>query len=286
MKKIIETQFNEIRKKTSDLKEMLNKYTSRRVLKTWIEDFVDEDNGKVTSIERNEILFERGIFIDQEVLAQINFFMQAGDIKEVEVSNQCRAAFQVKNTYMHPYIAQVVISGRKVKKIKFLFHATSIPKSLELLKDYIELNYRDGFYITMLKEFDSCIILTDNLKKYKSDLPFDQWEDVDVDVDNDTDEEATELKKFFQLDITIRYDNDTSYTQTFVVHSFNVDRCMMLINKYLNEKEKERESAAIINGSTYTYVDFHTMIEEAKPISIGCYIPLEFSEAYRDRDND
>lgn len=258
---------------------MLNRYIVNRVLKTWTEDFVDDDSGEVTSIERNEVLFERGIFIDQDVLAQINFFMSSGDIKEVEVSNQRRGAFQVKNTYMHPFIAQVVMLGTKVKKIKLLFHATSIIKSLALLKDYIELNYYGGYEITMLKEFDSCIILTDNLKKYKSDLPFDQWEDVDV--DNDTDEEATELKKFFQLDITIYYDDDSKYTQTFVVHSFNVDRCMMLINKYLNEKEKERESAAIINGIPYTI-----MIEEVKPISIGCYIPLEFSEAYRDYENE
>jgi DNA-directed RNA polymerase subunit beta len=31
-----------------------------RVLKTWIEDFVDEDKGEVVSIERNEVILEQG----------------------------------------------------------------------------------------------------------------------------------------------------------------------------------------------------------------------------------
>jgi len=31
-----------------------------RVLRTWVEDFVDEDTGEVVSIDRNEVLLERG----------------------------------------------------------------------------------------------------------------------------------------------------------------------------------------------------------------------------------
>src|SRR6202008_1693802 len=42
-----------------------------RVLKTWMEDFVDEDTGEVVSIERNEVLLERDIVIDEENYLQI-----------------------------------------------------------------------------------------------------------------------------------------------------------------------------------------------------------------------
>ena len=37
-----------------------------RVLKTWMEDFVDEDTGEVVSIERNEVLLERDTIIDED----------------------------------------------------------------------------------------------------------------------------------------------------------------------------------------------------------------------------
>lgn len=273
--RIIETQFNEIRKITSNPREMLNKYIVKRVLRTWKEDFVDEDNEEVTTIERNEVLFERGILIDQDVLVQIKFYMEAGDITEIEVSNQRRVAFQLESTYLRPFMAQAEIFD---KKVKFLFHSTTIDKSLILLKDYIELNYNNGFQITMLKEFDSCIILTDTLKKFKSDIPFDQWEDIDA--DNDASEESTEDKKFYQIECRIDFEDEQSTTRTFVVHSFNVDRSMMLINKYLKDQDEKRIQEALLKGNEYNSIEFHTMIETAKPISIGCFIPLEFSQAY------
>ena len=37
-----------------------------RVLKSWVEDFVDEDTGEVVSIERNEVLIDRETIIEQE----------------------------------------------------------------------------------------------------------------------------------------------------------------------------------------------------------------------------
>jgi hypothetical protein len=71
--------------RTSDPKEMLGKYMPRHAVKTWTEDFRDEDTGEVVSIERNQIVVERG-YISQEKLAEIQFAIQAGDIEDVEVS--------------------------------------------------------------------------------------------------------------------------------------------------------------------------------------------------------
>ena len=42
-----------------------------RVLKTWFEDFVDEDTGEVVSIERNEIIFDRDTIIEKEHIDEI-----------------------------------------------------------------------------------------------------------------------------------------------------------------------------------------------------------------------
>jgi len=57
-------------------KKTLNKYIGRRlaarVLRTWVEDFVDEDTGEVVSIERNEIVMERDTVLDEEAIATIS----------------------------------------------------------------------------------------------------------------------------------------------------------------------------------------------------------------------
>lgn len=276
---MIETRKTEERYITSDPRKMLNMYLAKRVLKTWTEDFVDEDTGEVVSIERNEVLFERGDLVDQDRLAQIRFFMEAGDIKEVEVSNQKRIAHEEKNTYLHPYIAQVEI---KDKKHKFLFYASTIDAALLILKDYIELNYSYGFTVVMMKEFDSCIILTDTLKERKIDtLPIDFEEPEDEDKDECEDEEKPDEKKFYQIESRIVFGNaGRESTCTFVVHTFNVDRAMMLITDYLKKQQDEREEEAKKAGREYDKEEVHAMVESAKPIPVGRFIPKEFSMAY------
>lgn len=285
---MVETRKDEIRYVTSDPAKMLNMYLARRIFKTWNEDFVDEDTGKVVSIERNELLFERGILIDQDVLSKIKFSMLADGINEVEVSNQNRMAFELENNCLYPYLSQVQIGDRKHK---FLLYATGLDNVLTILKDYIELNYKQGFRIIMAKEFDSCIILTDNLKERKVDdasiaylkeeITMEEY--VEKVAEEDMEEESKpEEKKFYQIETNITFDEDLR-TQTFVVHTFNVDRAMMLITHYLKNKEEEYERNAIKNGHEFNKREIHIAIEAAKSIPVGRFIPKEFSMAYLEK---
>ena len=56
--------------KTS-LKKVLGRRLAARVLRSWIEDFVDEDTGEVVSIERNEVVIERDTLLEEEHLSEI-----------------------------------------------------------------------------------------------------------------------------------------------------------------------------------------------------------------------
>ena len=49
----------------ANLKKLVGRKLAARVLKTWIEDFVDEDTGEVVSIERNEVLLDRETVIEE-----------------------------------------------------------------------------------------------------------------------------------------------------------------------------------------------------------------------------
>jgi DNA-directed RNA polymerase subunit beta len=51
--------------KTS-VKKLTGRKLAARVLKTWVEDFVDEDTGEVVSIERNEVILDRETVIESE----------------------------------------------------------------------------------------------------------------------------------------------------------------------------------------------------------------------------
>ena len=53
------------------LKKVLGRKLAARVLKTWHEDFVDEDTGEVVSIERNEIILDRDTVLEKEHIEEI-----------------------------------------------------------------------------------------------------------------------------------------------------------------------------------------------------------------------
>lgn len=62
---------DEIKVNKANLKKAVGRKLAARVLKTWIEDFVDEDTGEVVSIERNEIIIDRETILEDHHIDQI-----------------------------------------------------------------------------------------------------------------------------------------------------------------------------------------------------------------------
>jgi DNA-directed RNA polymerase subunit beta len=57
---------DEIKANKANLKKIVGRKLAARVLKTWIEDFVDEDTGEVVSIERNEVVLDRETILEDD----------------------------------------------------------------------------------------------------------------------------------------------------------------------------------------------------------------------------
>lgn len=62
---------DEIKVSKTGLKKIVGRKLAARVLRTWIEDFVDEDTGEVVSIERNEIILDRETVLEKDHIDQI-----------------------------------------------------------------------------------------------------------------------------------------------------------------------------------------------------------------------
>ena len=62
---------DEVKVSKSGLKKFVGRKLAARVLKKWVEDFVDEDTGEVVSIDRNEIILERETVLDDDNIDQI-----------------------------------------------------------------------------------------------------------------------------------------------------------------------------------------------------------------------
>ncbi len=56
----------EVKVNKTNLKKLVGRKLVARVLKSWTEDFVDEDTGEVVSIERNEVVMDRETVLDED----------------------------------------------------------------------------------------------------------------------------------------------------------------------------------------------------------------------------
>ncbi|MCE1155909.1 MAG: DNA-directed RNA polymerase subunit beta, partial [Bacteroidales bacterium] len=61
----------EIKVNKASLKKAVGQKLAARVLKSWVEDFVDEDTGEVVSIERNEVVIDRETVLDNKHIDDI-----------------------------------------------------------------------------------------------------------------------------------------------------------------------------------------------------------------------
>jgi DNA-directed RNA polymerase subunit beta len=61
----------EVKVTKTGLKKCIGRRLAARVLRSWIEDFVDEDTGEVVSIERNEVVIERDTILEKEHIEEI-----------------------------------------------------------------------------------------------------------------------------------------------------------------------------------------------------------------------
>jgi len=74
----------EVKADKKTLHANLGKRLAARVLRSWVEDFVDEDTGEVVSLERNEIVLERDTILDED---NIDMILEL-DVKSVFIQRE------------------------------------------------------------------------------------------------------------------------------------------------------------------------------------------------------
>ncbi len=78
----------EIKVNKTNLKKVVGRTLAARVLKTWIEDFVDEDTAEVVSLNRTEMILDRNIVLEE---SHINEILESGAstiLIHKEIANQ------------------------------------------------------------------------------------------------------------------------------------------------------------------------------------------------------
>lgn len=272
----IETRKDEIRYRTDDTRRMVGKFFASNVFKTWYEEVLDSDTGEVISIERNDLLFEVGKYIDEETAQSISFHIQCGDITDVEVSNQRRIAHPDKRYSLLPFKATAVIGN---KRKSFILQAQSATLAIEVVTDFIELNFTSRFVVDSVKAMPGCIILNDRFRRAVEEVEGGN----EAGEETPDGEEARDDTKYYRIeaDIVAKREDDedeprpSSYD--FIVKTRDIDTAKAVITAWLNtqlKKEAEKEGREI--------TAFEVSLTSASPFNLNAIIPYAFCAAYKE----
>ncbi|MEN5308783.1 hypothetical protein ABE425_14800 [Chryseobacterium cucumeris] len=237
----LQTKYKENRFSTSVLEEMKNMYTAERVVRRWNEDFTDEETGEVVSVERKEIILDRGVLLDNITLQTIHFHISNGDISEVLVSDQKRDGM-FTDGFTTTWISTAVIGG---KKKNIYLYANSPKTALEITTDYIEQQYPGSFQIVTVKESDGTTLITNLTQETEGEL------------------------KYYKIVVEIQKE-DVSYNNSFIVRALNAENGKSIIEAFLKAmQEKKKED-----------IELFLTIESAKVIPCEAVIDVSFCKEY------
>lgn len=255
--------------RTSDPKQMLGKYMPKHAVKTWIEDFIDEDTGETVSVERNQIVVERG-YISQKKLAEIQFAIQAGDIQDVEVSEEdVRDMTLYTPSYLTNFMVEIPLSyAGSITKNHFAVRAKTIPQAIQIAAEFGQM-YRgfEGFIrATRVVTIDADIVPDDHQCIPEADRkPADERKDYfKVQVRTEYIDENEKLKKFDTYYIVAA--NDVGQAK---------ERIALLLDIMKAEQEKE-QGIKVENNR-------RTTIRKAIPFEVDCIVPKEFSDLFYEK---
>lgn len=256
---IYSTRHEEVRFRTSNLDEAKGMFTAERIFRTWKEDFVDEDSMEVVSIDRKEIILDRGVVLDSEALSILNFHIQSGDIKEIEVTNQRRAGMFGD---FATSIWQVTILVNAKKK-NFFLYANTINQAIEIIKDFAEQAYDCFLSVVQAKVFDNVILITDIYE--------DESEELENQYNEDSEPKDPEA---YRIELDVSSDGFTENLE-FIVKAQNAEQAKTFIERYLSVKYKKENRDS----------EFTTTLISAKSINCEQMIDLEFCIKYIQEEN-
>lgn len=227
-------------------------YTAETILQTWTEDFVNEESGQTVSAERSHLLYPKGEHLDFDDFSALLFHFQSGDIKEVVLSNQQRKASIIETGYWGVWEVKAV--GYKTK-LTILLYANNALNAYDIVKDYIELNYKGDFKINAIKKVEQSIIIN---KEYSNHvLGFEkerEWYSVSIQAEVRSDERVFTFGPY-----------------SYVVSADTADDARHIVEEHFAEKRAEKGE---IDPYTIT-------MQSAQTINCNVIIPEEFCFAYK-----
>lgn len=265
----LKTRKDEVVIKTNDITKLAGMYTRERVVRKWKEDVVDGND--VVTIERTEHVMGKGELLDKEALAKISFYLQSGDIEEVEASNQQRKGQEVEYYRRWPWLVRYTI-GAKTKEAWLCKTAGGAMAVLQAAKDFMELKVDDVFSINQVAAMnDGIIIETEEPTEEERCSAMNEGEPIP---------EWTWWKLELRVDMVPVVEADDAHSTvtyaTYIVKQATIEAALIEVENYMQELETKRR----VKEPTAPVRECVIAIQKAAPIKINGIIPEQFAAAY------
>ena len=260
---------------TNKPEEMLHKYLAEHAVKTWTENFIDEDTGETVSVERHEVIFDRGTYIDESLLPKIMFSIQSEELKTVKVCEN-KPLVKRDNMNVRRYIVKLADAWHNCNV--YTTRAKTPEDAAQMVCDY----YTIYGLPTLLGNFSVIDSSTTGLRLlYKEEFGEEYWDDMymarRVQLQgkvNNTDKVLPppfQNERFFKVSVCFWDEAEGKFsksTSNYIIPAIRLEDAASLMRDYLIEMDSRRGRDGIN--------DF-TSISKA---NIDFAIPQSYAEAW------
>ena len=250
---------------TNNPDEMLHKYLAENAVKTWTENFIDQDTGEKVPVERHEVIFDRGTYIDESLLPKIMFSIQSEELKTVKVCENMPLAKR-HNMQVRRYI--VKLSDGLHNCNVYTTRAKTPEDAAQMVCDF----YTIYGLPTLSGNFSVIDSAATGLQLlYKEDLGKAYWEDLynisHADIERRVNNAQKilpppyQLERFFKVNVCIWDEGEDKYekiTWNYIVPALVLSDAERLVKDYLEEKDSRscRERINDITSISKANIDF------------------------------
>lgn len=246
---------------TSDPHEMLGKYMTGRILRTWTEKFIDEDTGEEVPVQRSEVVMEyKDEPLNRDDISQLTFYLQSGEIKGVDVADVPIRFIKPEKSHLYlPFSVQFMFG---IDKFTYFCYASNLEDAIKICMDF-GVMYRHVADFTPLKvSMISAALVQDT--------------DPCIPENEQIENPMTPDKTYYKVTARLTYIEGSEVEtddRDFIVNANDVGEAKTRMARYVRKFWKDMLEGVDNKNNSYT-------IRKAAPITADAVVPLKFSALY------